>query len=922
MANDFFHRLDQASDYRALVAHFYGEARLTGDELWLKDPRDDTPQDKFSINALDGRYRNHKHSEGGSFIQLVKATHSGSWRDEWAKACPQTADIFNPPGRSEPQSVPRSPGEKPTRRTKTFAERAESGFKKQNPDDMDEFVSAYKVSEEFLLAHWLYVQKGGPMGPTLRLNFPISNATSGEVVGIKCRAVGKTIQLKDGRTVKSKNQFKSKSGLIGWDQQKMGTVLVVEGEKDWIVAAHDLPDFHVVSPSHGAAVFDRDSAYAMRGRDIVFLYDEDDAGNSGARKAATLCFGEAQSVKIARLGTPDKDVYDWLRTHDDELGKEKLLEIIAAAQDFDPTTNPGEIDNFIRTKCSDDEAEPEAIADLLFRIMREHGAMFTHRDGHDQMCAWRDRVYFVDGSDAHWAQLLYKYTGVGSRSTRGARMHTQIQQLVSVWGEATAATSWFVRKDDKLYLPLYGEDQQLVEISPDGITTVHNGYEGVVLMPDVTVEKIEYLDDFQYDPELGEAAWNQMISLLNFTEKWRQFVSAAVLALPFYAWCGTHPLLRFQGPAGTGKSKAAENITTFLYGKNTNSSGETIAALYRIAGTRMVLSRDNLELRTLDAQREFRELLLSAATGMTRYKSSKDSDRDVVAQPVTCWVWSSGISPLGTGYPDLEERLVVIPTGGNRIKGYRDREVQEWTRVNRSLLWSYYLRKIQEILVALLDGEDARIHRELPEHQRHRLQEWYSILAIANGDRGRPTATTLEWLRSAHTGEQDSKAEGSSLVSIIGTLPSYLSQTHVKDQFPHVRVKNNGAVFEIITMPGMLFALMSKAARDYGLYMTHRSAKDLSYALRDLKEVCEEHGITLTKATTQRRLGGERGKTWLIEIHLDSIEALVDVPSDRGESFFGMDSGEEISPEELEQAHEEGGAQGRDPDRTGGGDTV
>lgn len=165
------------------------------------------------------------------------------------------------------------------------------------------------------------------------------------------------------------------------------------------------------------------------------------------------------------------------------------------------------------------------------------------------------------------------------------------------------------------------------------------------------------------------------------------------------------------------------------------------------------------------------------------------------------------------------------------------------------------------------------------------------------------------------------------LPAIIGTLPAYLGQGHIKDQFPHVKVVNNGAVCEITLMPQVMYTLFSKLARDYSMRLGYRSTSDLGFAMRDLKKIAtvEDHGFLVERAKTQRRLGADRGIAWILEIHLDSVEALIESRHETN-TFVGMDSGEEIdvtpTPEELEQVYEESGTDRGDADWPDVGDQI
>lgn len=913
MANDFFQRLDAATDYEKLVRGVYGDCKRVIDELWLKNPQNDTPADKFSINALDGRWKDHKTGDGGAFISLIRATHPDTWRAEWSRAVPAAAAVFgkvtktpDKPSDAAPSGSDASSGDDEPhegKKKQSFSEIMEKGRKRQNVNDYNEFVEGYKVTNVFLQECGLWTNSGGRLGKDTRLCFPCTDPLTGELTGIKMRCMKPVLQaVGSDKKLKSKNMGGSKAGIIGWEsvaRQPTLPVLLVEGEKDWIVTAFDLlGKFAVITNSNGAGTWKSEWSKALTGRDVYVLYDEDEAGNSGGRRASASLVIHAKSVRIAHLGTGDKDIFDWIRG--DGPGLTALLAVIERAEIYDPKANPGEIDAFIRTNCQDEEAEPNVIADMLFKCLTDNGAMFNQVDDREAFCAWRGKVYSAGPSDPWWQSLVYSYTGKDAGSSEGYRLLKHIEMLCITKGKPVEATTWFAKRGDSLYLPLYGQEQKMAEVTQRDISVVPNGYNDVVLMPVNNVKEVDYLDDRHYEPEKGERAWEQMIGMLNCAPMFRQLVSAAVLALPFYDWSETHPLLRFQGSTGSGKSFATKIITTLLYGQPENQGGDTMASLYRMAGSRILLALDNLEDTNLARDPETRDLLLRAASGTTRAKSAKDSERAVVAQRVNCWIMSTGKSPIGVGYEDMEERLVVVPMGGYAQQGFGGTDQIRWVQANRTLLYSYFLRQTRRILHALQRGQQRAIMRGFSTDQRPRLQEWYAILGIAAGDMDRPSDTTTTWLSSAYEGEKSSVIESDPVIALLMRAPAFLKDSQTRG-FEMVEHHDNGAVFDMSCHTQVLHALLSRIARDVGLPYRIPSPKSLGYHLRSLSRRAGEFGFTLEQRETQTRMVGTgvRNRAWYIAIHLDAIRALVSFTSttSNGESLGLQSEASEIPRE-------------------------
>lgn len=882
----FFQRLDDATDYDQLVRGLYGDVRKTGHEVWLKCPYDDTPADKFSVNVVTGQWKNHKTGDGGAFIKLIKMTHAQSWKQEWIRCCPQAAAVLE---KRRSDSGPKakaasSPGEEPEPESKgkdkrTWAQKVAQNKKERDPKLLEPFATAYAVPVDFLVHMGTWVTQTPRLGKEPVIGMEIVNPADGSSVGIKVRSLTESIPTKSGGMVKSKAMFGSEGGVIGWDGVRRNIpLLIVEGEKDMWVVAHDFAgEYQVISPSNGASSWKEEWSVIVRDRDVVICYDEDEPGNKGARRAAALIYKHARTTRIAHVGVQGKDAFNILR-EDKERGRDYYAKILAEAQVYDPNANPGETDTHIKTLCMDPDLEPNKVADLLFGAMRDAGASFVHVDANEAFCVWRGQVYDVHAKSPHWKMLVYGYTGRDGASSDGYRIHDHIKTLALTRGDPVAATTWFARQDDALFLPLYGPEQKILRIAKDSVIVVPNGYGGVVLMPDTTAKELTYLPDNQYDAEKAAELWEELWSNINAPTVFRRLVECIVLSLPFYSWCETHPLIRFQGNTGSGKSFSTKIITTLLFGEPMNQGGDTMAALYRMAGMRMLLCLDNLEASNLHRNPEIKDLMLRSASGMTRAKSAKDDERKVVNQPVTCWVMSTGKSPIGVGHEDMEERLVVIPMGGNERPGFSGTNVIRWVQQHRTILFSYFVRKVREIYEAMCGGSMDRVLADLPRAQRPRLNEWYAVLAVASGDRDRAGDEVREWLGSAYEGEKESVFDSDPLITIMLRARTFLENDKYKGFGEGFTLSDTGTVWKIAGNGHAFFALFAAVARENGIYFPTRTSKELGFQFRSLKRRSKEFGIEIGSSDSLTRVEntGKRSRTWQITIHKDAIKSVPD----------------------------------------------
>ena len=114
------------------------------------------------------------------------------------------------------------------------------------------------------------------------------------------------------------------------------TVFVVEGEKD----ADRLAGLGLVATTNvgGAGKWKPEYSEALRGRNVVILRDNDEAGRLHAEKVSTDLQGVAASVKVLLLpDLPEKgDVSDWL---DAGGSAEKLLALVEQTPEWDGKHN-------------------------------------------------------------------------------------------------------------------------------------------------------------------------------------------------------------------------------------------------------------------------------------------------------------------------------------------------------------------------------------------------------------------------------------------------------------------------------------------------------------------------------------------------------------------------------------------------------
>jgi len=151
--------------------------------------------------------------------------------------------------------------------------------------------------------------------------------------------------LENGKWVKGKGNVAP--GLYQKQQALPDTVFLVEGEKDVDTLA-GLGIGAVSLPNGAGSKWDDAYADALRGKQVIILPDNDDAGRAYARLCAEKLYGNAESVSIAERTAvweqmPHKaDVSDLIQHFGPEEGQRRLAVAVVKACAWSPSETAGE----------------------------------------------------------------------------------------------------------------------------------------------------------------------------------------------------------------------------------------------------------------------------------------------------------------------------------------------------------------------------------------------------------------------------------------------------------------------------------------------------------------------------------------------------------------------------------------------------
>lgn len=872
MADAFLDRLLAVSDVQAVLSAILPGGRVfRGDEWAAACPyckHDDQKDPKFSVNLTSTVFKCFKCNETGNVIRLAQMAWGRSWQKDWALASPASVAVLGP------QEKP--PGHRAAGGARRPSQTAQDAWEAATeaarvPGALSPLAAAWVVGEGWLLASGIVPTKNGTH-PCF--GFPAYDPATGAVVDLKRRILP---PIPEG-VVKSQSWPGGKAGLFGFSalsKKPKAPVLVTEGEKDWAVASHDLEDYAVVGVGMGAGCFGPTWAEALRGRDVVLGYDPDKAGRDGAAKAATYLNGVAASVRLMPplfdpTGVDEKgrevwsngmDLFDFLRGSGEsrvargDSPAAALRGHLAAAASYSPPFDPkayvrGLIYDLEET--SKDGVDWTHVAEETYKAMNKACARWLQVEG-EVWCIYRGGVCRVAGSDPRWRLVLYDLTNQTSVEKPG-QVIAEVLKLVAtrdaVIPDMTPA--WCVRKGHSAYMALNDEAGRQVRITPESIEIVDNGADGVVTFPYETARPIRVLPDADFDRKRAEEALDRAVSYFACSDDDRAFLKWYILTLPLYPFAQSHPVLRFRGDSGSGKSTCAKAITTILYGLPVIVSA-TNAALYRLARRRAVTAIDNLEDREFRGPngQELQNFVLVSATGRAREKSAQGTDSSVVREEVKSLFLSTGIEPIGTDKPEINNRTIEIHFDRcNAAQGFYEEGYLEHLKEDRDLLWNLAFRVCRDALSDLKAGAIQRVLKGFPP-QKQRLAEFFSILSIAQSGDVPLNASVRLMLGDLDVEERAAMDQGSQ----INTL--FLAMARVPSDEAGIPCSTEGAVWRTDPLRAQdLFRALSVAAKRFGLEMPWKSAHAMATRLNDETV----RGLATVGVTIQRgrQHGGQR----------------------------------------------------------------
>lgn len=393
----------------------------------------------------------------------------------------------------------------------------------------------------------------------------------------------------------------------------------------------------------------------FKGRHIVIVPDNDQAGEVYLSTVAKGLYEAAASVKVLRLpGLPEKgDVLDWIETPGND--KARFLELAGAAVPWElqpPSQEVVEARTARKRSRSRDRSPSDSSeespggrgAERLIPLLDDFPLYLD--DSGTSFVFHNSRLYQLDSKNRELVEelsfLYWTITGKALAKDAAGATITYYAAKARRDGEALELFNRVGEKDGRFYYDLM--NNRVVELSAGSWRVI----------PAPVMFRAFSHQQPQPDPLPGGDPW-RLFDFIRVPDENRLLVLVAVITcfIPRI----NHPALAISGPQGSGKSFAQSII------KQTVDPSSMILSMMprKVEELPLLLSRNHMT--GIDNQSSFTgeiaDLLCAAITGGVLEKRVLHTDSDMMAVKVPGVITYSAITSV-SDRPDLHERTVRI----------------------------------------------------------------------------------------------------------------------------------------------------------------------------------------------------------------------------------------------------------------------
>lgn len=373
------------------------------------------------------------------------------------------------------------------------------------------------------------------------------------------------------------------------------------------------------------------------------------------------------------------------------------------------------------------------LAEICFKWFAARGRFFRTGEGKVWLL-YRHTIYEIS-DNLPFRTIMGKLTRLNLKEAPGKQLYECLQTLCYDRGELIDVVSWIHtnRETDTIYINLNSPKSEIIKISP-GVDpeTIPNGTnkEGVLLSSSSEIKPFEYLPSAT-EAEGMAALREYLFENLSCPREMRYFILTWAISILLVDFNKNRALLHCTGASASGKSTAVSLLSQLIYGQDLVGQSSAASSFSEGSHAPLVI-QDNIENR--DLTKAMVNFLLLAANSATKKKRKGGTDSEVVTEKISAMVVLTSIEPIPGSIPELVNRTFQI-IFEHRFKGtgFVEDEASRGLIKKRNAILSAMMRMVaHKILPKLPVRSDwlKYIHREFPNHNKHRANEFLSTLLV------------------------------------------------------------------------------------------------------------------------------------------------------------------------------------------------
>ena len=638
---------------------------------------------------------------------------------------------------------------------------------------------------------------------------------------------------------------------------KHKTIYLCEGELDTLLAMQNgLPA--VCITGSGANTWNKDFNVSFKGKTVILLPDNDEAGINGAlrRKNAIDTTGGIALMCLLPVKETKEDLTDWFLSYN---GTAEALKILVKEQNADVKKSAfKEKENiFADTKSIlNDTLTPKEMillerSNIVFSSMLDKGFFFKG-NGNLYYTIPGKKVFSVSITSKRFLSFMSGISPLINTANQSGKFILQHVLTNGFTHSKNVNTGSFTKYyNGSIYV--YEKNNKLIQVTNKKMKRVENAINDDSVLLDIPNHEMR----FKFNPKIQikdgiELLWHSFAENVPVKQSDRYLILCWLIGVFFREYVRARPLMRLLARTAYGKSTSSKLISTLLYGTELLShSASTLAASYEMSKTHPLLIFDNIETRNMSAT--FEDFMLIAATGGLKAKRQRSTDSGIVIENTNCLLLSNGIEPFNKR--ELISRTIELNLDLESYGKFPFHEVKILKNLNaiRADILSAIIKLIRaDVLPAVEAGYTGKIANNFPEHSKDRFNTYFALMSlilkslwryIPDDNFKNSNEMVLAWLDSQ---DKSTVIQDSETNEVLYYLTTFIDRYDSNADFK-IKVIDDKKIVKFSTTTRDLLSDFRILSKHLGLRCTWENERQLGTRIVDAEDILISNGWKRTR---------------------------------------------------------------------------